>query len=71
MKTITIELRYDADDPEQEKVIILAAKRGAKHLLTQAMMLSGDRQPKILVHNESLIFGKDEIDLEGDLDEAE
>jgi hypothetical protein len=63
MKSITIELMYDLDSDEHEAALIEVGKMCARTLVTQATMLGGRREPKIIMHSASLIFGKEELNI--------
>jgi uncharacterized protein YhaN len=66
MRTFTIELRVDFDSDmkaEKEEVIKQAALQAARQLLTQAMLVSGKRQPQCVVHSGDFFNGPEELRL--------
>lgn len=70
MRTWTIELRTDHSDKQRDKAIEDAIKVAAKHVFTQAVVISDKRKPQIKVHSSDFIYGEDEISLAGDIPEG-
>ncbi len=71
MRTLTIELRFDADEEERHEVLRDAAKQAAKHLYTAALLISTKRKPAIAMYSADMFAGQEEISLADDLDTAE
>lgn len=69
MRTITIELRVDYDTKEKEEIIMIAAKRAANHLWTQALMIKDKRQPQIALMSGDMFTATEEIAMSPGLDD--
>lgn len=69
MRTITIELRVDYDTKEKEEIIMIAAKRAANHLWTQALMIKDKRQPQIALMSGDMFTATEEITMSPGLDD--
>lgn len=69
MRTLTIELRFDADEDDKHEVLREAAKAAAKHLFTNALLISTKRRPQIAMYTSDMFAGQEEISLAADLDE--
>lgn len=67
MRTLTIELRFDADEEDKHEVLREAAKQAAKHLFTQAVLISTKRKPQIAMYTSDMFAGQEEISLAEDL----
>ena len=68
MRTLTIELRFDADEDDKHEVLREAAKSAAKHLYTNALLISTKRKPQIAMYTSDMFSGQEEISLAADLD---
>lgn len=76
MRTITIELRVDFDESTPEgklklEIIMKAAKQGAKHLWTKALLIKDKRNPQIALLSGDMFTATEEINMEEDLPEEE
>ncbi len=71
MKTITIELRFDADEEEKHEVLKDAAMQAAKHLYTSALLISTKRKPQISMYTADMFAGAEEINLADSLNSGE
>lgn len=69
MRTITIELRVDYDTKEKEDIIMIAAKRAANHLWTQALLIKDKRQPQIALMSGDMFTATEEIAMSEGLDD--
>lgn len=69
MRTVTIELRFDADEEEKHQVMLDVAKQAAKHLFASALLISTKRKPDIAMFTSDMFAGKEEIMLAEDLPE--
>jgi hypothetical protein len=67
MRTLTIELRFDADEEERHAVLRDAAMQAAKHLYTSALLISAKRKPQIAMYTSDMFVGREEIMLSDDL----
>jgi hypothetical protein len=68
MRTMTIELRFDADEEDKHEVLKEAAKAAAKHLYTNALLISTKRKPQIAMYTSDMFAGQEEITLADDLE---
>ena len=68
MRTLTIELRFDADEEDKHEVLKEAAKAAAKHLYTNALLISTKRKPQIAMYTSDMFAGQEEIALAADLE---
>lgn len=68
MRTLTIELRFDADEEDKHEVLKEAAKAAAKHLYTNALLISTKRKPQIAMYTSDMFAGQEEITLADDLE---
>lgn len=68
MRTLTIELRFDADEEDKHEVLIEAAKSAAKHLFTNALLISTKRKPQIAMYTSDMFAGQETISLAADLE---
>lgn len=68
MRTLTIELRFDGDSEGEFDVLKEAAKAAAKHLYTNALLISKKRKPQIAMYTSDMFAGQEEISLAADLE---
>lgn len=68
MRTLTIELRFDADEEDKHEVLREAAMAAAKHLYTNALLISTKRKPQIAMYSSDMFAGQEEIELAADLE---
>lgn len=66
MKTYTIELRVDEGDVGNDNIIEEAAKEGAKHLYTTALLVC-KRRPQIALYSGDNFSSTEEILLADDI----
>lgn len=60
--SITLRVDFDTADEDQKRPIMIdVAKQTAKELLTQAMMMAGQRRPQIAVQAGDSFFNNEEI----------
>jgi hypothetical protein len=69
MRTLTIELRFDSDEEGRHDALKEAAMQAAKHLFTQALLISTKRKPQIAMYTSDMFAGQTEIELAADLTE--
>lgn len=69
MRTLTIELRFDSDEEGRHDALKDAAMQAAKHLFTQALLISTKRKPQIAMYTSDMFAGQQEIELAPDLTE--
>lgn len=62
MRSVTIELRFDADEEDKHAAVLDAAKMAARHLFTQAVLISTKRKPQIAMFTSDMFVGKEEIE---------
>lgn len=68
MRTLTIELRFDSDVEDQHLVLKEAAMAAAKHLYTNALLISMKRKPQIAMYTSDMFAGVEEISLADNLE---
>jgi hypothetical protein len=67
MRTFTIELRVDHDDPEKDEIIKEAGMAVAKHWYTKALLIKDRQKPMVAMHSNDFFAQEDQINLAEDI----
>lgn len=64
LKTFTIEVRADFDDPGKHEIMHNVAKEAARLLLTTAMMMQERRKPMVALQSSDFFYGSDDLSID-------
>ena len=67
MRTYTLEVRCDLETEEQYDVVKQSVIDAARQVKAMSMLLSGKRQPEVVVHSTDFFVGNEDIDINEDV----
>lgn len=67
-ETHTIELKFDTDNPEIQKIIRTLMRKAARQVLTSAALLADGREPQVAYSNRDFFEGGTKQDLSDDVE---